>query len=63
MWNNIKQKLLSPVVWAAVIGQVAIILALFVPEVTDTFKIVAAAIVEILTLFGVLNNPNNREGF
>lgn len=63
MWNNIKQKLSSPVVWAAVIGQVAIILALFVPEVTDTFKIVAAAIVEILTLFGVLNNPNNREGF
>lgn len=63
MWENIKVKIKSPVVWTAVIAQVCVILGLFLPDVTDTIKIIGASVVEIATLFGVLNNPNNREGF
>lgn len=63
MWNRIKEKITSPVVWLAVIAQVAGLIALFNPEITDTFKAIAISIVEICTLFGILNNPNNKEGF
>lgn len=63
MWERIKAKLTSPVVWIAVVAQVAGIIAIFNPEITDTFKTFALALVEICTLFGILNNPNNKEGF
>ena len=61
--KNIKEKLCSPVVWTAVIAQIAGIMAYFNWDVEEPFKMVAIACVEILTLFGILNNPNNREGF
>lgn len=63
MWERIKEKISSPVVWMAVVAQVAGLIALFRPDVSDTFKVVAVSLVEICTLFGILNNPNNREGF
>lgn len=63
MKERIKAKLSSPVVWAAVVAQIAGILTIFVPQITDTFKVVALSIVEICTLFGILNNPNDKEGF
>ncbi len=58
-----KDRFKSPVVWAAVLAQVAIIIALFVPEVSEQFKTISACVVEILTLFGILNNPTDRENF
>ena len=59
-----QNRLTSPVVWAAVLAQVLLILGLFVtPEVSDTVKVVGFAAIEILTLFGVLNNPQNKTGF
>lgn len=59
-----QNRLTSPVVWAAVLGQVLLILTLFVtPQVSDTVKIVGFAVIEILTLFGVLNDPTNKSGF
>ena len=61
--KKIIQRLKSPVVWISVISQVALIVAIFNPEITDTVKIVGGAVVELLTLFGILNNPENKEGF
>lgn len=58
-----RERLKSPVVWLAVIAQVALVIAMYNPEVADNLKIVATAIVEIMTLFGVLNDPTTRERF
>lgn len=63
MWNRIKEKISSPVVWLAVVAQVAGIIAMFRPDISDDVKAIAISIVEICTLFGVLNNPNDKEGF
>lgn len=53
----------SAVVWGAVLAQVLLIIGLVNPEITDTVKIVGGAIIETLTLFGILNNPTNKTGF
>ena len=58
-----KERFKSPVVWAAVLAQVAIIIALFMPEISDEFKTISACVVEILTLFGILNNPTDKDNF
>ena len=63
MWETIKEKLKSAPVWLAVLAQVLLVIALFAPNISEPVKIVGASVVEILTLFGVLNNPNNRTGF
>ena len=60
---SIKERLKSKVVWLAVLAQVLIIIGVFVPNISDTIKVVGASILEILTLFGVLNNPTDRYNF
>lgn len=61
--NEIKKRLKSPVVWLAVVAQVALIISIFNPEVSETTKQIAIPIIEMLTLFGVLNNPTERSEF
>ncbi len=58
-----KERFKSPIVWAAVLSQVCIIIALFAPDISEEFKTAAACIIEILTLFGILNNPADRNNF
>jgi uncharacterized membrane protein len=58
-----KERFKSPVVWAAVLSQICIIIALYAPDISDEFKTVAACIIEILTLFGILNNPADKDNF
>lgn len=58
-----KDRLKSPVVWLAVLAQVGILVAMFVPEMENTVKVVGACVIEILTLFGILNNPADSENF
>lgn len=58
----------SPVLWAAVVAQVMTIL-----QITGAFRAmgldagivgdVAASLIQILILFGVLNDPTNKVGF
>ena len=62
-WKNVLEKIKSPVVWVAVIAQMTALFALYDTGMSEQFKTVATIIIEILTLFGILNNPNNREGF
>jgi len=61
--KKILQRLKSPVVWISVISQIALIAAIFNPDLSDNVKLIGGAVVEVLTLFGILNNPENREGF
>ena len=58
-----KKRLTSPVVWGSVLAQVLLVIGLYMPNITDSVKIVGMAVIEILTLFGVLNNPTDKEGF
>lgn len=55
--KEIKKRLQSKVTWIAIISQILLIVALYMPELTDSIKIVATALVEIATVIGVLNNP------
>lgn len=58
-----QNRLKSRVVWAAVLGQILLIIGVFLPEISDVVKIVGGAIIEILTVIGILNNPTNKDGF
>ena len=56
----------SWVVWAAVVAQVvSILVALAVvdPEQADAVKVTTAAVLQLLVIFGVLNNPTDGGGF
>ncbi len=58
-----KDRLKSPVVWLSVLAQVCIIIAIFMPELSDTVKTIGTCVVEILTVIGILNNPADLKKF
>lgn len=61
-----QNRLKSPVVWGAVIAQVVTILVtLGVLDVgqSEAVNAVVAAVLQMLVLFGVFNNPTNKSGF
>ena len=58
-----KKRLKSKVVWLSVLAQVIIIVGVFCPDITDEVKIIGTALLEIATLFGILNNPTDRDNF
>lgn len=53
----------SKVVWGAVLGQILLVIGIFLPNISNEVKVVGGAVIEILTLFGILNNPINKDGF
>lgn len=61
-----QNRLKSPVVWAAVVAQVlAILLALGAIDAgqSDALNAVVSAVLQLLVVFGILNNPENPSGF
>lgn len=59
-----QNRLRSKIVWLAVLAQLILIIGFVVPiEISDTVKIIATAVIEILTIFGVLNNPTSKTNF
>lgn len=58
-----QNRLKSPVVWLAVLGQLILVIGLVNPRISDVLKIIGSAVIESLTLFGILNDPTNRTGF
>ena len=63
MREDIKKRLTSKVVWLSVLAQVLVIVAIVRPEIRGTVEIISVAVLEILTAFGVLNNPADRGKF
>ena len=61
--ETIKERLKSPVVWTAIIAQIIIIAGVFSQGLGDNIKIIGSAVLEILTVLGILNNPSDRERF
>lgn len=61
-----QNRLKSPVVWAAVVAQVVTILltlGVIGGGVGDTVNQVVAGILQLLVIFGVLNDPTDGEHF
>lgn len=58
-----KEKLTSKVVWLTAIPLIAGIISLYLPGVGEQFTNIAMPIVTLLALFGILNNPNDKENF
>lgn len=58
-----QNRLTSPLVWTSILAQVLLIITLFNNEIAEPVKIIGTAIIEILTLIGVLNNPTNKKTF
>ena len=66
MWDTIKERLKSPVTLAAIVGQIVTILLMVGAINTglgDTVNNVAAGVIQLLVLFGVLNNPADKANF
>ena len=61
-----QNRLKSKVLWSAVIAQIiSLLLALGVMDTTlgDTVNQITAGVLQLLVLFGVLNNPTDGESF
>lgn len=58
-----QNRLQSKVVWLAVLAQALLIIGLFMPQISEPVKLVGTAIIEMLTLFGILNNPTDAANF
>ena len=64
MKDSIKEKLKSKVVWITAVPIIANMIATFVsPEYAEAFSTQASGIITLLALFGILNNPNDKENF
>lgn len=57
---KIKDRLKSHTVWGGIIAQICIIIALVNPAIESDFKIITTALLEIVTLVGLINNPSDR---
>ena len=53
----------SAVVWLAVLSQILLVVGLYLPNIAEEIKIIGTAAIEILTLFGILNNPTDKSKF
>lgn len=58
-----REKLKSKVVWLTAIPLIANLVGMFLPEYQEQFATVGTTVVTLLALFGILNNPNDKEGF
>lgn len=63
MFKKILKRLKSPVVWASIVAQIGIILTVLIPQISEEFKIISTAVLEIITVVAVLNNPDDRSSF
>lgn len=63
MKKNLIEKVKSKVVWVAAIPLIANLIAMYSGAMSEQFTQVATTIVSLLALFGILNNPNDRDNF
>ena len=49
----------SPVLLTAILAQILLVVGFFVPQLSEPVKIVGGAIIQILILFGIVNNPTD----
>ncbi len=62
-WEKFKKKITSPVVIIVLVTNIITIIELFNPELSDKVKVIWTCVQEVLNVFGLLNNPDNKKGF
>ena len=63
MLDCLKCKLQSKVVWVAAIPLIANLIGLYSGVLREQFSQIATTVVSLLALFGILNNPDDKEHF
>ena len=63
MLDCLKCKLQSKVVWMAAILLIANLIGLYSSVLSEQFSQIATTVVSFLALFGILNNPDDKEHF
>lgn len=61
-----QNRLKSPVFWASIIAQILSILVItgaIDAGQSDSITAIVTAVLEAFTVFGLLNNPTNKDGF
>lgn len=53
----------SKVLWLAVVAVVVGVVTRYIPDVSTDVKFIADAVITLLTLFGVLNDPTSKDKF
>lgn len=60
---KVLDRLKSPVVIIQILGTIAGVIIFFLPDQTETVKVVVGALVAIINIFAGLNNPTDSAGF
>ena len=63
MWNKIKNKLKSPVVWAAAIALLTFVLNTWCGVEIPGWDEFVGLLMAALVAFGIVNNPDNHKEF
>lgn len=61
--KEILSRLSSPVVIAQIVITIVGVLIFFMPEQTESIKVISGAIIAIVNLFAGLNNPSDKLSF
>lgn len=59
--KNILKRFASPVVITCIATQIIAVSIVLTPEISDKIKVVVFAVVEILNVAGLLNNPTTKD--
>ena len=62
-WNEIKERLKSPVVIGQIISIIVGIIIYFAPQLTESVKVISEGIIAIINVFAGLNNPADKDSF
>lgn len=63
MKKKIIERLQSKVVVITTVAIIGGIIKHYIPGISDDFQIVTDAMIAILSIYGVFNDPTNKEGF
>lgn len=53
----------SKITWVAIVLVVVGVAKRYIPGISDDIQFISDAVIAILTIVGVLNDPTNKEGF
>lgn len=49
--------------WLIVVAVLGGVIKHYIPTISDDWQLITDAIITILTVFGIFNDPTNKEGF
>ena len=60
IWDNIKEKIKSPVLWASLAAMVAFVAKEWCGYEIPKIDVFVELLIALLAAFGIVNNPNSR---